>query len=340
MSYHWHLTESHKYMRITRAGISGLVLLPFLLPAGSVHAEPSAARGVAKPHDLTAPDVPSALSAARRTGEQVEVLSERTETSTTWVHGSGSLTTELTAGPIRFERDGRWERVDTDLSERADGSVAPKAHPGGLTLSGGGGKVAGSLAAARTAKPRDLVTLGEGDQQVTLQWKGGLPEPRLDGNRAEYPEAVPGADVIVEATRTGFEQYVAIKERPAVADYQYTLPLRAEGLTVKQQPDGSVLFTDRRTGQERAVMPAPVMWDATVDERSGEHTRRVPVDMGVIVKDDDSFDLVVTPDAGFLAAPKTRYPVTVDLRAQQRLRHLRPAGRDPGLVHRHRTRPR
>ncbi|MYX18378.1 DNRLRE domain-containing protein [Streptomyces sp. SID8374] len=292
--------------------MTGLVLLSILLPTGSVHAEPSVARAAAKPDYLTAPDVPSALSAARREGKRVEALSERTETSTTWVHGDGSLTTELTAGPIRFERDGRWEPVDTDLAERADGSVAPKAHPGGLTLSGGGGKVAGSLAAARTAAPRDLVTLGEGDQQVTLQWKGGLPEPRLDGNRAEYPEAVPGADVIVEATRTGFEQYVAIKKRPAATDYRYTLPLRAEGLAVKQQPDGSVLFTDRRTGQERAVMPAPMMWDATVDERSGEHTRRVPVGMDVVVKDDDSFDLVVTPDAGFLADPKTRYPVTVD----------------------------
>ncbi len=312
MSYHWHLTESHKYMRIIRAGITGLVLLSVLLPTGSVHAEPSAAPDKETSEDLTAPDVLSALTAAQSSGERVEALSERTETSTTWVHGNGSLTTELTAGPIRFERDGRWQSVDTDLAERADGTVAPKAHPGGLTLSGGGGKAPGSLAAARTAKPRDLVTLGEGDQQVTLQWKGGLPEPRLDGNRAEYPEAVPGADVIVEATRTGFEQYVAIKKRPVVTDYRYTLPLRAEGLTVKQQPDNSVLFTDRRTGQERAVMPAPVMWDATVDERSGEHTRRVPVDMDVIVKDDDSFDLVVTPDAGFLADPKTRYPVTVD----------------------------
>lgn len=39
------------------------------------------------------------------------------------------------------------------------------------------------------------MTLGEGDEQITLRWKGGLPEPELDGTRAEYVNAVPGADV-------------------------------------------------------------------------------------------------------------------------------------------------
>ncbi|NEE16914.1 DNRLRE domain-containing protein, partial [Streptomyces sp. SID7499] len=112
-----------------------------------------------------------------------------------------------------------------------------------------------------------------------------------------------------EATRTGFEQYVEIKKRPAEG-YTYTLPLKAEGLTAKEQPDGSVLFTDGKN-KKRAVMPAPVMWDSTVDKVSGEHTRRVPVAMKVVERK-DAVDLVVTPDAAFLADPETRYPVTVD----------------------------
>lgn len=43
--------------------------------------------------------------------------------------------------------------------------------------------------AAQQSKAVDLVTLGEGDEQITLRWKGGLPEPRLDGTRAEYVNA-------------------------------------------------------------------------------------------------------------------------------------------------------
>ncbi|WP_354394849.1 DNRLRE domain-containing protein [Streptomyces atratus] len=256
-----------------------------------------------------ADDIPSARVAARLSGHRVEALSERTETSTTWANKDGSLTTAMAAGPIRFQRDGQWTDVDVELKEVA-GGVEPKAHPDGLRLAGKTGTPATSLRAAREAKATDLVTLGEGDQQITLQWKGGLPRPKLDGTRAEYVNALPGADVVVEATRTGFEQFVEIKERPAAGGYSYTLPLKAKGLKAKQLADGSVLFTDKRN-KKRAVMPAPVMWDVTIDKRSGEHTNRAEVGLKVVQKG-SSVDLVITPDAKFLADPDTTYPVTVD----------------------------
>ncbi|MFJ3933445.1 MULTISPECIES: DNRLRE domain-containing protein [unclassified Streptomyces] len=256
-----------------------------------------------------AADIPSAKVAARLSGQRVEALSERTETSTTWVNKDGSLTTELASGPVRFEdASGGWRDVDVALRE-SNGAVEAVAHPEGLRLAGKGGTVPRSLGQAQRADARDLVTLGAGDERITLQWKGGLPAPVLDGTRAVYPEALPGADVVVESTRTGFEQFVEIRRKPADG-YTYTLPLKAKGLTAKEQPDGSVLFTDRKN-RKRAVMPAPVMWDATVDKVSGEHTRRVPAAMKVVQRE-GAIDLVVTPDADFLADPATKYPVTVD----------------------------
>ncbi|MFE4370527.1 DNRLRE domain-containing protein [Streptomyces sp. NPDC056835] len=284
------------------------VALNLARPRQEAAAEP------ASPSAREAATIPSARVAARLYGHRVEALSERTETSTTWANKDGSLTTELAAGPVRFERDGRWTDVDVNLRE-VSGGVEPKAHPGRLRLAGRTGTPAPSLRATREAKATDLVTLGDGDQQITLQWKGGLPKPKLTGTRAEYVNAVPGADVVVEATRTGFEQYVEIKERPDAGGpdgggYSYTLPLKAKGLTVKQLPDGSVQFTDRKN-KKQAVMPAPVMWDAAVDARSGEHTNRADVGLEVIRKG-SSFDLVITPDAKFLADPDTTYPVTVD----------------------------
>ncbi|WP_399498488.1 DNRLRE domain-containing protein [Streptomyces sp. P17] len=259
-----------------------------------------------------AADIPSARVAARLSGKRVEALSERTETSTTWVNKDGSLTTEMTAGPVRFRDDatGNWRDVDLDLVGGSGGSVEPKAHPRGLKLAGKTGVPARSLKAAQAARATDLVTLGEGDQQITLGWKGGLPAPKLDGTRATYTNAVPGADVVVEATRTGFEQYVSIKQRPTAGGYTYTLPLSTKGLKVKQRADGSLLFADKKN-KNRAVMPAPVMWDATVDKVSGENTNRANVAMKVVQRK-GSVDLVLSPDAKFLADPNTRYPVTVD----------------------------
>ncbi|MGY0066904.1 RHS repeat-associated core domain-containing protein [Streptomyces sp. QTS137] len=274
--------------------------------------KPQARTAQEKPVVTQAADITSARVAARLSGKRVEALSERTETSTTWANKNGSLTTELSAGPVRFEDEstGDWRDVDLDLVGVSGGDVEPKAHPRGLKLAGKTGTPPSSLRAGQQAKATDLVTLGEGDEQITLQWKGGLPAPKLEGARAEYVNAVPGADVVVEATRTGFEQYVEIKQRPATDGYTYTLPLKAKGLKVQQQADGSVLFADKKN-KKQAVMPAPVMWDATVDERSGEHTRRVPVAMKVVTKG-SSVDLVITPDAKFLADPETKYPVTVD----------------------------
>ncbi|MCX5014173.1 sugar-binding protein [Streptomyces sp. NBC_00555] len=300
-------------LRAIAAGLAMVTSISTLYGAETALAAPGAPQPGqdARKGPVSAADIASARVAARLYGERVEALSERTETSTTWVNKDGSLTSEVFAGPVRF-RDaatGQWLDVDVALAAQADGSVASKAHPRGLKLAGKSGSKAASMRAAQSAPATDLVTLGTGDEAITLQWRGGLPAPKLDGTRATYEGAVPGADVIVEATRTGFEQFVEVKAKPE-AGFGYTLPLKTKGLKVEQQPDGSVLFTDKKS-KKTATMPAPVMWDATVDAASGEHTRRAKVGLKV-VKTKDGVDLVITPDAAFLADPATKYPVTVD----------------------------
>ncbi|WP_327064689.1 DNRLRE domain-containing protein [Kitasatospora sp. NBC_01302] len=308
--------------RVTGARPLGAVLAfavttSLLAGAGDAFAAPTApgADRAARPTAGTAADLPSARIAARLGKQRVEALSERTESSTTWANPDGSLTTDFAAGPVRFQRDGAWVDVDLDLKTAADGTVAPQAHPGDLKLAGPGGVLAGSLAQSQAggAEPHTLVTLGSGEQRVELQWQGGLPKPVLDGTRATYPDAIGdgSADLVVEATRTGFEQFVTLKQRPAATGYAYTMPLRAKGLKAEAQPDGSVLFTDAVTGAGRAVLPAPVMWDASTVAGSSEHPHQAKVDLKV-VQHGDLIDLRFTPDTAFLADPATQYPVTVD----------------------------
>lgn len=256
----------------------------------------------------------SALLAAEVFGRRVEVLDRRTETSTTWADPEGTLTTEVSAGPVRMLEDGRWVDVDATLRRRADGGIAPEAHPNHLRLAGPGGAKARSARAAAEAPAsaaRDLITLGTGDRRIGVQWKGGLPAPVLDGTRATYPDAVPGADLVVDATRTGFEQFLTLKQRPAGDLAPMTLPLKLPGLHAVQQDDGSVLFSERGSGEPVATMPAPVMWDAQVDERSGERKRSARVPM-TVAQEGDTVELRLTPDPAFLADPATQYPVTVD----------------------------
>lgn len=281
------------------------------VPAQPAVAAPPPSASKQQPKPTEAADIPSARVAAALYGVRVEVLSERSDDSTTWANPDGSLTSELSGGPVRFKRDGKWVDVDVAFARNADGSVESKAHPLGLRAAAGAGTPPRSLAEARRTTTRDLLTLGEGDTQIALGWRGNLPDPVADGATATYVGALPGADLVIDATRTGFEQFVRVNQRPAETDYSYTLPLKAPGLKLTRNADGGVDIADRKTGKRKAVMPAPVMWDASVDPRSGERTHTAPVGMRVVQRG-AAVDLVIIPDAKFLADPATKYPVTVD----------------------------
>ncbi|WP_172387138.1 DNRLRE domain-containing protein [Streptomyces sp. MNP-20] len=267
-----------------------------------------------------ATDASGAVLKARLDGKRVEVVGSRTETRTVWANPDGTLTEDQSAGPVRFRaEDGSWRSVDINLAERADGSVAAKAHPLGLTLAGPAPERADTAATRRlradepvpAATPLVSLKSPEG-QRVELGWRGALPAPRIDGTKATYPEALPHADLIVDATRTGFEQFLSLKSRAAVDEAgTLRMTLTAKGLTAKASPDGGVTFVDTGTGKAAGTLPAPVMWDARVDARSGEHPHRAPVEMAFAQRG-DTVDLTLTPDAKFLADSETRFPVTVD----------------------------
>lgn len=305
------------------SGISALTSLSLLGSAAPTLAVPSSTPAVAgeatakgpQPGIVTEANTPeAAILAAKAGNRRVEVLERRAESSTTWANPDGTLVTTLSSGPIRMLRNGNWVDVDATLTRRPDGSVAAKAHPQELRLAGPGGVKARSVTAAAAAPEsvnRDLITLGMGSKRMAVQWKGGLPAPIVSGHKAVYPQAVPGADLVVDATRTGFEQFLVLKDRPVDDRAPWTVPLTLPGISAVQQKDGSVSFTDKKSGEKVATMPAPVMWDAQVDPRSGEHTNSARVPMSVS-QDGDTVELTLTPNSGFLSDPATTYPVTID----------------------------
>ncbi|MFE2108123.1 ricin-type beta-trefoil lectin domain protein [Kitasatospora sp. NPDC059463] len=340
----------------TGVALNGLTAPP------AAAAEPSpAARSAGTAPVTEAPDQTSALLAARTNNRRIEVTGARTETLTLWANPDGTLSQELSAGPIRMKLGEAWVPVDTTLVETGDGKVAPKAHPEGLVFAGGDASVktgdplpsaapavpapaspapavpadpsararrtpaaaspfaapapaaeAQPQAPAPAPAPQDLVKVGSGDRQVELGWLGKLPKPKLSGSTATYPDARPGVDLVLEATRTGFEQYLIVKDRDAVSQAgTLTLPLDTTGYQVERQDDGSIHLTDAAGGKPTVRIPAPVMWDAALDEASGEHLHRGAVSMELRGAGPGS-ELVFTADPAFLADPGTRYPVTID----------------------------
>ncbi|MFJ4574736.1 DNRLRE domain-containing protein [Streptomyces sp. NPDC088846] len=301
---------------VTVGSAGNAVALSRSAPTQSTTTAPAAGQGLAE-----AQDPASAALAARLQNRRIEVLSARTETSTVWINPDGSTTEDTSSGPVRFRDEaGNWRDIDIDLVRAADGTIEAASHPLDLELAGKtpAAKAARVLASGHEPGHKDtpavpLLSLTSDDgRPMTLSWRGSLPQPVLDGTRARYVDALTATDLVVETTRTGFEQSLELKDRSAVdANGSVTLTLHTPGLTAKEGDDRSVSFVDTRTGKQAAVLQAPVMWDAHTDPRTGEHTRIADVGLKVTQSGDD-VDLTLTPDAEFLAAPDTVFPVTVD----------------------------
>ncbi|MFE9171107.1 DNRLRE domain-containing protein [Streptomyces kebangsaanensis] len=265
----------------------------------------------------TAASEAAARLKARIQNRRIEVTDARTETSTTYVNPDGTVTEEAYAGPVRFKGDdGSWHDVDASLTQAEDGSVRAKGHPHGLTLAGRKAAPKGLKAAgAKSASSVPLVTMEDrAGRQMQLGWYGELPTPTVEGAEdtvARYKDVLPATDLLIESTRTGYEQFLELKSRSAVdANGEVAYSLKAKGLTAKAHEDGSITFTDAK-GRTAGVLPSPVMWDARTDKNSGEHTHTAKVGVKV-AQDGDTITITLTPDAEFLADEETRFPVTID----------------------------
>jgi hypothetical protein len=225
----------------------------------------------------------------------VVITNRTTDTTEFRALPDGKIEGTIASGPVRMrDESGTWIDVDVSLVRMPDGTVESLAHPYGLKLSGPAGK-----------GDHELVSIGAEGKRSALGWSGPLPAPELDGTTATYRDVKPGVDLVVEATRTGYEQHLLVKNRAAAAQLkQIRMPWKTAGLTAKPDGKGGLSV---RAGGEAYDVPAPMMWDATVDEASGEHSRRAPVGLGLAKN-----AVVLTPDAAFLSDPKTVYPVTID----------------------------
>ncbi|TFV63134.1 DNRLRE domain-containing protein [Geodermatophilus sp. DF01-2] len=254
-------------------GVLGVALAAALLAETFVVTQPAyAAPGEEPPSQaepvrgedggLQAPDIATARTIARLEGERVEVVGERTETSSTWALPNGTMATGQAMAPIwvrQGDGDGTsaadWAPVDLTLELGEDGRVRPKAHPDGLVLAGAGVPEDGALAAM----------VGPDGGTVGVAWTESLPEPRLEGPRAVYPQVQPGVDLVVEATRTGYEQFFVLTERPvAGAAPELSLTIGGDGVVAAPAADGGVQF---QTGDGAVVASTgtPLVWDAEVD---------------------------------------------------------------------------
>ncbi|WP_367323500.1 DNRLRE domain-containing protein [Streptomyces sp. HUAS ZL42] len=263
---------------------------------GTASAQPASAKAKAKPKALgpaQAQDDASAMLMARLQHRRIEVLSARTADSTTYALPGGELQTEAYAGPIRVKQGGTWKAIDTSLSDTG-ADLTPAAAAADVTVSDGG--------------DTKLASVTKGKQSFGLGWGAKLPAPSVKDSTASYALGS-GQTLSVTALAQGFSENIKLARKPDGASPAYRIPLNLHGLKLSQADSGHLLLKDS-AGKLVAEAPAPMMWDASKDEASGESAHQVRVATRIETASDGSQTLVLTPDKDFLAS--ATYPVTVD----------------------------
>ncbi|MCP2246205.1 LamG-like jellyroll fold domain-containing protein [Lentzea aerocolonigenes] len=251
-------------------------------------------------------DPTSAEKLAKQSGKSIVIGSKTTEESQVKANPDGSRTLITHTHPVRVKQNGAWAAVDLNLVPQADGSLAPKAAPVAMSFTAGG--------VGSAAKP--VARLIKGDAEVGFGWDADLPPAQISGQTATYREVLPGVDLEVQATLTGFSQNLVVKTAEAakssrlqkitfkshtkntkitgpsgVAARSSTSATTPTNGLVVTGPDGSQVFSG----------DASRMWDSSASARQGV--------MGVEVGRDT---ISVTPDQSFLSDPNTTYPVRLD----------------------------
>jgi RHS repeat-associated protein len=207
----------------------------------------------------TAPDAIAAAAFAKITGEAVEDLSQRTESSQTFALPDGQWRTDMSTGPEWVatgadpSTEEGWVPLDTTLAKHGDGTYRTKAHPGDVIFSGGG-------------EGRTMVAMGTNadGNPFELWWTGTLPEPVVDGDAVRYVDVQPGVDLVFFVTATGYEQFFVAKTSAALKRAK-TLSLEYKSPEDSLRTSGDGFAVTGEDGEIVAYTGAVEVWDAIED---------------------------------------------------------------------------
>ncbi|GAA2238574.1 hypothetical protein GCM10010401_08550 [Rarobacter faecitabidus] len=266
---------------------------------------------------IESPDTFSAGVQARLQGSRVEDVSQRTESSKTFVNPDGTWTSELWGSPVQVrDAEGAWSDVDLRFKADGDGNFVPRASAADVVAGGGGSDLLGRL------------TLGDGST-VSFTWpEGHVPEPAIEGGVATYA-VDEDRDVLVWLTSTGMNVAVRLNSAPEPGEGTVELGVLTQGAELTQ--DGDVLVLADGEGERVGESADLTAWDARED---GGGDPEVVVDVDPDLSDGETVKaarkvakgkraaagdapvveqtLSLSVSEEFLQDPDTVYPVVVD----------------------------
>ncbi|MEV8454688.1 FG-GAP-like repeat-containing protein [Streptomyces sp. NPDC052095] len=305
----------------TRGTVAPLVFALALALSLPQHAEAAdGAQGKESPGSSQSPKPRDpeevALTEAAGTGEPVEVLSQRTETSQVFANPSGTFTRDTYATPQWTRKGNRLVEIDSSLKMGQDGRISTRATDVSVSFSGGGDS--------------PLAKVVRDGRTLSLSWPRELPEPKVSEDTATYPEVFPGVDLKLKANNSGFSQLLVVKNAEAAADpalRSIGLGIDTDGLDVATDDDGNLTAVNP-AHQKVFFAPAPRMWDSSsaappATSRSAAQLDGGPAPHGEFEPGHGARESVVpievtgdrmtlSPDQSLLTSEETTYPVYID----------------------------
>jgi hypothetical protein len=250
----------------------------------------------------------AAMARARLTGKPVVVAAETTPTVEVTVHPDGLLEMTSNVFPVRVKVHGAWRAINPRLRRAASGWGATVASVPVTFSPGGSGP---------------LVTVADSaGQAVSLYWPAALPRPVVSGSVALYRHVLPGVDLRMEATGTGYQEALVVRDASAAANPRLRqvayLVKASRGLVLRRGPGSSLgVFA---AGKLIFVVGRALMWDSSRSQHFGIPAtadapgsgRVTPVPVSYRLAGASAATITMTPPATALTGPRVRYPLFID----------------------------
>ncbi len=253
----------------------------------------------------------SALAVAKQTGKPVVVSALTTPKSEVTAEPDGMYEATSNVYPVRVERNGTWVAISTRLIRAPGGGWAPSAVGTPLVFSGGG------------AGPLVTVTDPASGRSVSVWWPRALPKPVISGSAALYRSVLPGVDLQLTATDSGYGEVLIVHDAAAAANPALrSLTARVEaapGLSIARGQGGALVVSDPASNATVLTFGQSLMWDSSdtqhismtpsADFAGSGRITLVPTDYQI---GGGTASVVMRPPASALAGRAVRYPVYID----------------------------
>jgi RHS repeat-associated protein len=314
---YWETGMRVRWVRRVASVAVGAVLSSFLVYVPAVAAEPGHSSGRISAPKLVRGHVPKPVKGPDAIADRQklppgrklppahrvkELTGRRTSSARFWRMSDGTTQAEVSAVPTSYKSAGGWKAIDTKVgaSSRKGYRLANTSNLASTYFGGSGGALV-----RFEADTSHWVGLGLEGAPASLT-------PQASGDSVTYRDVLPGTDASYRVGLGAVKEDLVLAKAPT-SPVSYVFDLTTDGLTPKQQADGSIaLYGGDETGRPVMVIPAAVMFQApantdspVVDLTHGPVAQR-------LTRHGSSWRITLTPDAKWLSAPGRRYPVTID----------------------------